>query len=308
MGTPDMRTAIITRLRAGLFALCLLPILALMTGCPAPTSPSPESSGAVDPSGLLVIKGSDTLLPLSQEWAQEFKKKHPNANITVTGGGTGTGIVALINGTANVANASRAIKDAEKKQAEAKGTTITEVPVARDGITIVINPKNPIKEITLDQLKGIYTGQINNWKEIGGPDQEVVASGRDTASGTYAYFQEEVLGEEEYRQDMISNVSNNAIAQDVEKNVGGIGYIGVAYAHEFTRTGKVKEVPVAFKTGEPAILPTPENILNGKYPISRELFNYTLGLPQGITKEYLDYVTSPEGQAIVKKQGFITLK
>ncbi len=258
--------------------------------------------------GTLTIKGSDTLLPLAQAWAEEFKKKNPGADITVTGGGSGQGITGLINGTCDIADSSRPVKSKEKEQGKAKNVEMTETEVARDGITIVVHPSNPVKSLTLAQLGDIYKGKINNWKELGGPDLKIVPSGRDTASGTYAYFQEDVLGKEKYRADMISTPSNNAIANNVATQQGGIGYIGVAYATEFTKAGKVKEVPVAFKTGEAPVPPTPENILGGKYPISRALYNYTNGAPSGLAKAYLDYVVSPDGQKIVKAQGFVTLK
>jgi len=270
------------------------------------TTTTGGGAGAV--TGTLTIKGSDTLLPLAQAWAEQFKKKNPGADITVTGGGSGQGITGLINGTCDIADSSRPAKSKEKEQGKAKNVEITETEVARDGITIVVHPSNPIKSLTLTQLGDIYKGKINNWNEVGGPDLKIVPSGRDTASGTYAYFQEDVLGKEKYRADMISTPSNNAIANNVAGQQGGIGYIGVAYATEFTKAGKVKEVPIAFKTGETAVLPTPENILDGKYPISRALYNYTNGAPSGLAKSYLDYVVSPDGQKIVKDQGFVTLK
>jgi phosphate transport system substrate-binding protein len=255
--------------------------------------------------GRLVIKGSDTLLPLGQRWAQAFSQKNPDMQINVTGGGSSTGIVALINGTCDIANSSREIKDKEKEQAGAKGVKVNEVAVARDGITIVVHPSNPVRSLTLAQVAGIYKGEINNWKEIGGPDRRIVASGRDAASGTYGYFQEDVLDKAKYRSDMISTPSNNQIANNVAGDPAGIGYIGVAYAGEFTQAGKVKEVPIAFKSGDTPILPTPENILAGKYPISRALLNYTNGEPTGAVKAYLDFVLSADGQKVVEEIGYV---
>ncbi|MES2463782.1 MAG: PstS family phosphate ABC transporter substrate-binding protein [Armatimonadota bacterium] len=296
-----------------------VPFFTVLSGCNPPsantTGQGSETTGAdgkragTGDSKTLVIEGSDTLLPLAQTWAEEFKKKNPDINITVSGGGSGQGIKSLLNGTATIADASRAAEDKEKQQAKDKGFELTETAVARDGITIIVNPANPLKSLTLAQLKDIYTGKINNWKEIGGDDLKITPSGRDTASGTYQYFQEDVLGKnEKYRADMASTPSNNAIANNVAQQKGGIGYIGVSYATEFTKAGKVREVPVAFKEGDAAVLPTAENILSNKYPISRALFNYTRNAPTGIAKEYLDYVTGAEGQKVVADQGFVTLK
>lgn len=293
----------------------------LLVGCDAPkpeaspssaasagSAPSPAASAGGATTGKIAIEGSDTLRPLAEKWVEAFKAKNPGVELTVTGGGTGQGITALINGTAQIADASRSAEAKEKDAAKAKGFEMVETAVARDGITIIVHPSNTIKAITLAQLKGIYTGKINNWKEIGGADEKITTSGRDTASGTYKYFQEDVLKKEKYRPDMTSTNSNNKIAENVTAQKGGIGYIGVAFAAEFTKAGKVKEVPVAFKDGETPVLPTSENILSGKYPISRALFNYTKGQPEGAIKQYLDFVIGPEGQEIVKKEGYVTLK
>jgi phosphate transport system substrate-binding protein len=271
---------------------------------PATGGTSARSSSAGG-GGRLSLKGSDTMLPLAQQWAQGFSRSHPGVNINVTGGGSSTGIVALINGTCDVANASRTMKDKEKQAAKAKGLDIKEIPVARDGLTIAVHPSNPVKSLTLDQVAGIYRGDINNWNEVGGPDLKIVAYGRDPASGTYGYFQEEVLKNKRYRTDMISTPSTNQIANGVAGGTGAIGYIGVAYADAFK--GKVKEMPVAFKAGDPAILPTPENILAGKYPIARALLCYTRGEPAGVVKDYLDYVTGADGQKVVEKVGYVPL-
>ena len=292
----------------------------LLAGCnPSPSTGNADTNGnapkmADSSTGAgaggdskLVIEGSDTLLPLAQKWAEDFKKENPSVNLTVTGGGSGNGINSLLNGTADIADASRQAKDKEKAAAKEKGWEMNETPVARDGITIVVNPKNPVKSLTLAQLADIYTGKTKNWKEIGGADTPIVPSGRDTASGTYAYFQEDVLNKEKYRADMISTPSNNAIAGNVAAQPGGIGYIGVAYAKEFTQAGKVKEVGISFKTGDAPVLPTEDTILSGTYPISRALYNYTHGTPTGLAKKYLDYVTGPEGQKVVVAQGYVPL-
>ncbi|GAB4457255.1 MAG: phosphate ABC transporter substrate-binding protein [Armatimonadaceae bacterium] len=306
-------------------AAALLGMLMPLMGCnpPAPegdaaptgaamTSETGTGEAPTSTAGRLVIEGSDTVLPLSQKWADEFKKKNPSADITVSGGGSGQGITSLLNGTTDIANASRPAKDEEKEKAKEKGFELYETAVARDGITIVVHPTNPVKSLTVEQLARIYAGQVRNWKDVGGPDLPITTNGRDTSSGTYAFFQEDVLAklgkETKYRTDMSTNPSNNKIAENVASQKGGIGYIGVAYASEFTEAGKVKEVPIAFAEGQEALLPTSENVMSGKYPISRALFNYTRNAPEGTAKEYLDYVTSPEGQEIVKAEGYIALK
>jgi phosphate transport system substrate-binding protein len=259
-------------------------------------------------SGRLVIKGSDTILPLAQQWAEEFQKRNPQAIISVTGGGSGVGITALINGTCDIANASRPIKPKEIASAKSRNFIPMEFPVARDGIAIVVHPSNPIKELTVEQLRGIYVGRINNWRELGVDAGRILAVGRDTASGTYGFFQEDVLKGAPYRPDMISLPSNNAIAATVAQDSGAIGYIGIAYARNFARTGKVKIVPISFGKGKPAVLPDDDTVSSGEYPISRFLFCYTRGRPSGIVKAYLDFVRSPEGQAVVKRVGYVAIR
>jgi phosphate transport system substrate-binding protein len=307
----------------GLIAVLVGLFVPTLTGCNPPppdatatpaageTGKAPDAGGAAG-SDKLVIEGSNTMLPLSQKWSEEFKKVKPAAQITVSGEGSGQGIASLINGTCQIANASRPAKDKEKDEAKKKGFEMTENAVARDGITIVVNPSNTVKSLTVEQLAKIYAGQVRNWSEVGGPDAKIVTSGRETTSGTYAFFQEDVLQklgkETKYASDMISTPSNNKIAENVAAQKGGIGYIGVAYATEFVKGGKVREVPIAFKEGDEALLPTPENVLSGKYPISRALFCYTRNAPEGIAKEYLDFITGPEGQKVVEAEGYIKLK
>lgn len=302
-------------------ALIALPILA---GCPPPptqtngstTTGGANSDGKMEPttptgnsgSGTLTISGSATLQPLSERWVEEFNKANPGTNISVKGGGSGQGISNLINKSTDIANSSRKMKDEEMKQAEAKGLKIQEIPVAKDGITIIVNPKNPIKSLTLEQLADIYTGKTKDWKELGGTPGKIVAIGRDSSSGTYDFFKEDVLKKADYRSDMISNKANPAIGTGVAQSTGAIGYIGVAFAGEYVKAGKVKEVPISFKAGEAPVFPTVENVHSGKYPISRSLYNYISGEPEGTAKAYLDFVRSEEGQKIVADQGYITLK
>lgn len=257
-------------------------------------------------SGRLVIKGSDTMLPLANQWAEEFQRKNPRAVVSVTGGGSGVGITALINGTCDIAVSSRPIEPKEVAAAKRRNFVPKEIPVAIDGIAVVVHPSNPVKSLTVDQVRDIYTGRINNWSQLGVNAGRIVAVGRDTASGTYKFFQEDVLKGAKYRADMISLPSNNAIATTVSQDKGAIGYIGIAYAKSFAR--KVKIVPISFGKGKPAVYPNDSTIRLRQYPISRSLFCYTRGNPTGAAKAFLDFVLSPQGQAAVRKVGYVPIK
>lgn len=272
---------------------------------PSPSETIPEAKSTLK--GKLVIKGSDTILPLAQAWAEEFMNRNPDVSISVTGGGSGVGISALLDGTCDIANASRDLTPSEAERARKLGIDIYETKVAIDGISIIVNPQNPLKNITLQQLKDIYTGRLKSWKELGGPDIKITPVGRDTPSGTYELFKEKVLGKESYAPSVINTPSNNQIATTVSQDVGAIGYVGVAYAEEFAKIGKVKILAVSKDKSSPPILPTAEKIKSEEYPLYRYLFNYTRGKPTGLAKEYLDFVTSPDGQKIVEKVGYIPL-
>jgi phosphate transport system substrate-binding protein len=266
-----------------------------------------NAAGAQRGGGRLVIKGSDTMLPISQPWVQSYSQKNPNADINLTGGGSSTGLVALINGTCDIANSSRRIRPREIAQAKARNILIKEFPVCRDGLSIVVHPRNPIQSISVEDVRRIYLGQVNNWSQVGGPNIKITASGRDPSSGTYGFFQEDVLKNARYRADMISTPSNNAIANNVANDPGGIGYVGVAYAKAFEKAGKVKQIPVSFVRGGTPVEPTDANVKAGRYPISRFLYNYTAGAPKGLAADYLKFVRSAEGQALVEKVGYVPL-
>jgi len=259
---------------------------------------------AASAQSAISLKGSDTMLHLAQVWAESYHKSKGRV-VTVTGGGSSTGIAALVNGSTDIANASRAMKGSEIDKAKERGFVPFEVPVARDGLSIVINPKNPVKSLTIDQLKKIYSGQINNWSQVGGANQAIITIGRDSSSGTYGFFQDNVLGGGPYRADMQTTPSNNGIAQVVSQDAGAIGYIGVAYAKAFG--DKVKEIPVAKGSG-PAIEPTEENVKTGKYPLWRYLFMYTRGKPSGPVADFINWVKGTEGQDIVAKVGYYRIK
>ncbi len=254
--------------------------------------------------GECQIKGSDTLLMLSQRWAEDFMAENPNAIIQVTGGGSGVGIAALIDGTTDVANASRPIKDVEIEAAKGKGVDPLEFAVAMDGIAVIINPDNPVDEFTLVQIKGIYTGEIKNWKEVGGPDLTVITYGRQSSSGTYVYFKEHVLEDEDYRTDNQELSGNSLLCDSISKDAAGIAYVGVGYA---SKRDDIVIAGVKANDASEAVVPNIETVSSGEYPISRFLYNYTNGKPEGAAKAYLAYALSDEGQATAEEVEYITL-
>lgn len=250
----------------------------------------------------VTVKGSDTMLRLGQAWAAAYMNSKPGRVVTVTGGGSTTGIASLINGGCDIAQASRAIKGSEVDKAKARGFVPFETPVARDGLAVIVHPSNPLKAISMDQLKRIFNGAATTWKPINGTERAIVVVGRDSSSGTYGFFQDTVLGiGRPYRPDMQTTPSNNAIAQVVSQDEGAIGYVGIAYATRFG--SKVKILPVSRGKDEPQ-MPTEENVRSGKYALSRYLFFYTRGKPAGVIKEFLDWVRSPAGQEQVVKVGY----
>ena len=251
----------------------------------------------------ITVKGSDTLLILGQRWAEVYMSQNPGVTIQVTGGGSGVGIAALINGSTDICEASRPIKPSEiDKLKERFNTTGVEIPVARDGISIYLNEENKVSELTLDQLKGIYTGKITNWKELGGEDAKIVLYGRENSSGTYVYFKENVLSGADFASRTQTLPGTAAIVNAVAKDKYGIGYGGAAYA-KGVRYCKVKK-----DAQTPGYEPTLENIKNGKYPISRYLHWYLRNKPTGEIKKLVDFVLSEQGQQIVSKVGYFPVK
>lgn len=243
------------------------------------------------------MEGSTTVLPIAQLTAEEFMNIHPDVTISVQGGGSGVGIASLIDGTCDIANASRAMKDAEIKTAVSKGIDPVAHLVAMDGIAMIVHPTNKIVNLTRAEIKKIYTGKISNWKELGGPDQKIVVLSRDVASGTYEAFNKLALDGEKVRRDALLNASNKAIAAAVEKTPGAIGYVGIGYI-----TPQVKALTVDGKEC------TRQNVLTKTYPLARPLFMYTNGKPTGALKNYLDFVLSKEGQKLVSEAGFVGLQ
>ncbi len=245
----------------------------------------------------LVLTGSTTVLPIAQLCAEKFMDQHPDVNISVRGGGSGVGIAALIDGTCDIAMASRPMKTKELKSARGKGINPLATVIAKDGIAIIVHPSNPLSEITLAQLKDIYTGKISNWKDVGGKPGKIVVISRDVASGTFEVFKKIVLKGAKTRADALMLASNKAVATTVEKTPGAIGYVGLGYI-----SSKVKALAVD------GVEPTKETVVSGKYKLARPLYLYTDGKPMGLAKEFIDFVLSPEGQKIVDKIGFVPVK
>ncbi len=252
-------------------------------------------------------KGSDTLVNLALAWAETYIELHPEVRISVTGGGSGTGIAAMINGTVDVANASRAMKPEEIAAAEANGITPLQFVVARDAIAVVVHPSNPVDDLTLQQISDIYTGRITNWRQVGGENRPIVLLSRESNSGTYVYFLENVvrLGDKKsdllFSPDTLLMPSSEGISAEVRQNPNAIGYDGLGYV-----TPDQKMVAVARDASGPYVLPSIETVNDDSYPISRPLYMYTAGQPTGAIKAYLDWILD-EGQVLVAELGFVPL-
>jgi len=246
--------------------------------------------------GRLVIKGSTTLLPIAQKAAEDFMKLYSDVNISVSGGGSGNGIKAIIDGTTDIAGASRFIKDKEVKFATEKGVLPVPHRVALDCVVPVVHPTNVLGDISSDGLKKIYTGKITNWKEFGGPDKRIVVVSRDTSSGTYEVWHKKVLKKERVTPKALLQASNGAVAQIVAKNKYAIGYIGIGYINEDVKPLKVGGIEA-----------TPTTALNGTFPVSRALFMFTNGWPTGDVMSFINFVVSPAGQKIVKEEGYVPM-
>jgi phosphate transport system substrate-binding protein len=248
------------------------------------------------------IKGSDTMVLLGQRWAETYMKKNPGATIQVTGGGSGVGLAALINGTTDIAESSRPMKDAEKSQLQQKrGVAVVELPVALDGLAVYVHEKNPLTELTIEQLRKIYTGAAKNWKDLGGNDERIILYGRENSSGTYAYFKEHVLENADYYPTTQTLPGTAAVINAVSKDIRGIGYGGIAYLKG------VKALKVKKNATTPGVEPTLENVQKNIYPISRFLFWYLAGQPKDQIKKLTSWVMSTEGQSVVTEVGYYPL-
>lgn len=287
------------------FLAVLLLSLVVLAGCGSRTA----EAGAPALTKTIEDIGSDTIVNLALAWAEAYQHVRPDVRISVSGGGSGTGLAALINGTADIANASRKIKDEERADAEKNGIQPVEIEIARDAIAVIVHPGNPVTQLTLQQISAIYSGQITNWREVGGEDRPIVRLSRESNSGTHVYFLEEVvrLGQKDnktlFSPDTLLLPSSEGITAEVRQNPNAIGYDGLGYV-----TPDVQTLAVARRPGDPAVKPSIESVNNGTYPIARPLFMYTPGEPAGEVRQYLDWILGPAGQQIVGQLGFVPLR
>ncbi len=303
--------------------LAMLTALMVLSGCPgqkaADTSapmdmaakPAPEVGGpaATGPKETIRQIGSNTILPLAEKWREAFNKQHPDIDIAVSGGGSGTGIKGLIAKSCEIANASREMKDKEIEEAKAAGVNPVEHLVAYDGIAVVVNKENPLTKISVEQLSDIYTGKITKWDAVGAKGLgDIQVTNRESSSGTYDSFKEMVVQlhgkakDRDYMAGTLNQTSTENIMALVSQTKGAIGYVGLGYVDD-----RVKVLDVIPIGGKEPVKASAETVLNGKYPISRKLYCYTDGEPTGNIKTYLDWIKGPEGQAIVKEVGYIPL-
>ena len=284
----------------------ILLVLIFLSACGSRNSQNNGQQGGDSKQAYIENKGSDTLVNLALAWAEKYQDDHPEVQISVTGGGSGTGFTALINGSIDVANASRGIKPEEIEEAKKNGFEPVEFIVANDAIAVIVNPENPISELTLEQVSRIYKGELTNWKELGGDDRPIVRLSRETNSGTHVYFLETVIrlsSKEDkaiFSADTLLLPSSEGIISEVSDNPNAIGYDGLGYV-----TKDVKMIALAKTAGEPYVLPSAATVISNQYPVSRHLFMYTRGQPEGIEKEYIGWILSPEAQAIVTELGFV---
>ncbi len=296
--------------KAGICGLVLLFFaFATLTAACGGVSSTATATDDGNPERAIQNKGSDTLVNLALAWAEAYREIEPEVSIAVTGGGSGTGIAALINGTVDIANASRAMKESEIEEARKNGIDPQEITVAIDALAVVVNLANPVDRLTIDQLADIFTGRITNWQAVGGNDAPIILVSRETNSGTHVYFLEEVIrkGDSEntdvFAPQTLLMPSSVGITSEVQRNPNAIGYDGLGYtdpAHE-------KLIAVARDANSPYVAPSVATGADGSYPIARALYMYTAGAPQGDIADYLAWVQGAEGQAIVAELGFVPL-
>lgn len=250
----------------------------------------------------ITVKGSDTMVILSQKWAEVYMKAHPNAIIQVTGGGSGVGLAALINGSTDIANASRPIKASEVEKLKSKyGTSGIEIACAKDGLSVFLNKGNKVSELSIEQLGNIFSGKITNWKEVGGDDAPIRLYGRESSSGTFEFFKEHVV-QTDFSPKIQTLPGTAAIVNAVSKDKYSVGYGGAAYAEG------VKDCKVKKDAKSKGVLPTAATIKNKTYPISRYLYMYLKTRPTGETKAFIDWILSPAGQREVVETGYFPVK
>lgn len=282
--------------RFAVFALAI-GLLALGWGC-GKKSESPKEKTSID------IKGSDTMVNLMSALAEAYMKAHPDKQVAVTGGGSGTGIAALLNGTTDICASSRSMQQKEIDLAKSKNIMPTEITIGMDGLAVFVNPANTIDSLTLPQLKQIFQATATDWKEVGGAPGNIVVLSRENNSGTYVYFKEHVLEKGDFAPAARLMTSTAALVQEVSSNTNAIGYGGEAYGKD----GKVKMLHVKKDAVSPAVFPTDETVRNGSYPIARPLYLYTNGTATGLLADFITYCNSSAGQEIVREVGYVSMK
>lgn len=255
------------------------------------------------PAGLDIrIKGSDTVLPLSQKFAEVFIKKNPGARITVTGGGSGVGLAAFLEGTTDIAMSSRKIKVSEKLKMQEAGKSYKELIIANDALSVIVHPSNKVDRLTREQLEGIFTGKITNWKQLGGEDQKIIAYSRESSSGTYEFFKEHVMDNKNYAASVLNMPATGAIIQSVAQNKNAVGYVGLAYVDK-----NVKGVSVSYDQGKNYVKATIANARSNKYPVVRPLYYYYLTKDEPKLKPFINFAMSSEGQKLVTEIGYVSV-
>jgi phosphate transport system substrate-binding protein len=250
----------------------------------------------------ILVKGSDTVLPLSQKLSEEYMKQDRSVSITIVGGGSGVGIAALMDGTTDIAMSSRALKQDEKLKLNQRNIAVEELIIANDALSVIVNKSNPVTKLTREQIEGIFTGKITNWKDLGGEDMKIIYYSRETSSGTYEFFRDHVLNKKNFGKEALLMPATGAIVQSVSQTKGAIGYIGLAY-----ETSEVHPVEVSYDAGKTYVMPGIDAAQDKSYPISRPLFYYFTKENAEKIKPFIDYILSEQGQTFVREVGYVPL-
>jgi phosphate transport system substrate-binding protein len=280
--------------------LLLLPVWSLLS---CGSHENKEAGGSIITKRNITLKGSDTVLPLGQKEAEAYMKKDSNASISVTGGGSGVGLTALLDGTTDIAMASRDLKTEEKLKFNERKKEIAQVVIAFDALSVIVNPQNKVNELTREQIEKIYIGEIKNWKEVGGADEPVVAYSRESSSGTFEFFKEQVMEKKNYASSVLSMPATGAIVQSVSQTKGAIGYVGMAY-----ETSGIKNISVSYDGGKTYVAPSMNAAKDKSYPISRPLYYMYDKANEAKVKAFVDYALSDEGQKIVAEIGYVPIQ
>lgn len=278
------------------FAVLIVGLMAVLYGA---------ASGEAQERRSLVVKGSDTMVHLITALAEVAMEQAKDLDISVTGGGSGTGIAALLNRTTDIASASRELQEKERQAAEQAGLAPVSTTIALDGVAIIVHPSNPVNELGLDDLRRIFTGAADDWKEFGAPAGKILVLSRESSSGTYLFFQEHVLQKADYSPEARLMPATSGIVQAVESDKTAIGYVGLGYAKE--AGNRVKVLKVRAKSGE-VVVPSEQTVRAGSYPIARPLYLITPGAPQSVAKEFIDFCLAPDGQKLVSELGYVSLR